>query len=87
MCECVCWRACAVPESRSALRLYSIDGTGVVSVGEMSHKVKLKLHSSEGGRRRREQVREQRSQKSDSGGGKAHLTDRQTEAVYVLMIW
>ena len=39
--QCVCWRACAVRESRSAVRLYRIDSAGVVSVGEMSHKVKL----------------------------------------------
>lgn len=42
-------RVCAVWESRSALRLCRVDSTGVVSVGEMSHKVTLKLHSSERG--------------------------------------
>lgn len=43
----VCWHACAAWEFGSALRLYRRDKTGVVSVGEMSHKVKRKLHSSE----------------------------------------
>lgn len=32
-------------KSGSALRLSKIDSTAVVSVGEMNHKVKLKLHS------------------------------------------
>lgn len=58
MCASVCERGSVrvcydVRESGSALRLYRIDSTGVVSVEEMSHKVKLKLHSSEGGEKRK----------------------------------
>lgn len=37
----------AVQETGSTVRLSRVDNSGVVSVGEMSHKVKLELHSRE----------------------------------------
>lgn len=63
----MCWRACNVQETKSVLHLYRIHRTGVVSVGEMSHKVRLKLQRKKGKGEEETKLENVNSDKSENG--------------------